>query len=403
MERQLPGLGALVREQHQHARGRHAPHGLPLGAHAHGQRLRARDRPDQGEGRAARAGRCARGPRRDHLGQAPGSAVRGPDEDEARQLADAQPRRDDHQRRARRVVRGAPGGGARDHQQGAPGRARPPGRAQGARPRAPQDGARELAPARQAQGLLQQRPGAVRAVPGRGQQRRRHRRRRARPRVPGDPAAARQDPQRREGADQQDPLERRDPGHDHDDQHRHRRGVQPRRPALPQDRGDDGRRRRRRAHPHADPDVLLPAHAADDRGGPRLHRAAAALPAQVRPPRGALPPERHRARAHPAARAAGRHRGGRPLRRVAALHRGALPALPLGAARVRGLGRAPARGVRRAGGRLRQGPPPDRGAGRDARRARELLPHRRARTTSPIPSRSSRATTTPTTPRCCSR
>ena len=54
-----------------------------------------------------------------------------------------------------------------------------------------------------------------------------------------------------------------------------------------------------------------------------------ALPAQVRPPRGALPPERHRARAHPAARAAGRHRGGRPLRRVAALHRGALPALPL--------------------------------------------------------------------------
>ena len=102
VERQLPGLRALVREQHQHARGRHAPHGLPLRAHAHGQRLRAHDGPDQGEGRAARAGRRARGPRRDHLGQAPGSAVRGPDEDEARQLADAQPRRDDHQRRARR-------------------------------------------------------------------------------------------------------------------------------------------------------------------------------------------------------------------------------------------------------------------------------------------------------------
>ena len=44
VERQLPGLGALVREQHQHARGRHAPHGLPLGADAHGQRLRALDR-----------------------------------------------------------------------------------------------------------------------------------------------------------------------------------------------------------------------------------------------------------------------------------------------------------------------------------------------------------------------
>ena len=46
-------------------------------------------------------------------------------------------------------------------------------------------------------------------------------------------------------------------------------------------------------------------------------------------------------------------------------------------ARVRGLGRAPALGVRRAGGRLHQGPPPDRGAGGDAGRARELLPHRR--------------------------
>ena len=215
VERQLPGLGALVREQHQHARGRHAPDGLPLRADAHGQRLCALDGADQGEGRAARAGRRARGPRRDHLGEAPGPAVRGPDEDEARQLADAQPRRDDDERRARRVVRGAPGRGARDHQQGAAGRARPPGRAQGARPRAPQDRARELAPAGQAQGLLEQRPGAVRALPGRGQQRRRHRRRRPRPRVPGDPAAARQDPQRREGADQQDPLERRDPGHDH--------------------------------------------------------------------------------------------------------------------------------------------------------------------------------------------
>ena len=89
VERQLPGVRPLVREQHQHARGRHAPDRLPLGAHAHGQRLRALDRPDQGEGRPALPGRRARGPRRDHLGQAPGSPVRGPDEDEARQLADA--------------------------------------------------------------------------------------------------------------------------------------------------------------------------------------------------------------------------------------------------------------------------------------------------------------------------
>ena len=33
----LPGVGLLVREQHQHARGRLAPLGLPLGAHAHDQ------------------------------------------------------------------------------------------------------------------------------------------------------------------------------------------------------------------------------------------------------------------------------------------------------------------------------------------------------------------------------
>ena len=128
-----------------------------------------------------------------------------------------------------------------------------------------------------------------------------------------------------------------------------------------------------------------------------------ALPAQVRPPRGALPPERQRARAHPAARAPGRHRGGRPLRRVAALHRGALPALPRRPARVRGLGRAPALRVRRAGGRLHQGPPPDRGAGSDAGRARELLPHRRSGRRARFRRGRRAARRRRTTPRCCSR
>ena len=40
-----------LRQQHQHARGRLAPLGLPLGAHAHAQQLRAREGPAQGEGR----------------------------------------------------------------------------------------------------------------------------------------------------------------------------------------------------------------------------------------------------------------------------------------------------------------------------------------------------------------
>ncbi len=50
-------------------------------------------------------------------------------------------------------------------------------------------------PARQAGRLRQRGPGAHRAVPGRGRLRRRQRQAGARPRLPGDPAAARQDPQ----------------------------------------------------------------------------------------------------------------------------------------------------------------------------------------------------------------
>ena len=41
----LPGVDLLVREQHQHARGRLAPLRLPLGADAHAQQLRAREGP----------------------------------------------------------------------------------------------------------------------------------------------------------------------------------------------------------------------------------------------------------------------------------------------------------------------------------------------------------------------
>ena len=135
----------------------------------------------------------------------------------------------------------------------------------------------------------------MRAVPRRGRLRRRLRRRRAEPRVPGDPAAARQDHQRREGAHHK-VLSNQEIqsiimaigasiGEDFDLASR----------ALPQDRRDDGRGRRRRAHPHADPDVLLPPHARSDRRRLRLHRAAAAVSHQDRPQR-ALREERRRAR-----------------------------------------------------------------------------------------------------------
>ena len=52
--------------------------------------------------------------------------------------------------------------------------------------------------------------------------------------------------------------------------------------ALPQDHHHDRRRRGRRAHPHAAAHVLLPPDAGADRRGLRLHRAAAALPRGAR-------------------------------------------------------------------------------------------------------------------------
>ena len=52
---------------------------------------------------------------------------------------------------------------------------------------------------------------------------------------------------------------------------------------LPQDHHHDGRRRGRLAYPHASADLLLPADAVDHRGGPSLHRPAAALQGEARP------------------------------------------------------------------------------------------------------------------------
>ncbi len=65
----VPGVAAVVRQQHQHARGRLAPLRLPLRAHPHAQRVRKAEGHAQGEGgQPLRRGR-ARGPHRDHLGE----------------------------------------------------------------------------------------------------------------------------------------------------------------------------------------------------------------------------------------------------------------------------------------------------------------------------------------------
>ena len=108
VEQLLPGVRLLVRQQHQHARGRLAPVRLQGRADAHAERLRAREGPAQGEGGQPRRRGRARGPRSSHLRQARRPAVRGPDEDEARQPVGQGPRRAGRQREARRVLRGEP-------------------------------------------------------------------------------------------------------------------------------------------------------------------------------------------------------------------------------------------------------------------------------------------------------
>ena len=159
VERLLPGVGLLVRQQHQHPRGRLAPLGLPLGADAHAEQVRARQGRAQGEGRQPlRRGR-PRGPDRRHLGQARRPAVRGPDEDEARQPRDGGLRRvRSSTRSSRSSSRRTPrrrSAVIRKAVQAAQARSR---RAQGARPDAPQERAGELAPAGQARRLLGQGP-----------------------------------------------------------------------------------------------------------------------------------------------------------------------------------------------------------------------------------------------------
>ena len=114
---QLRRIGLLVRQQHQHARGRRPS----LRLHAALTRtlnMFANAGGSQGEGRAARGRGRARGARRGHLGQAPRSAVRGPDEDEARQPVGARLRRADGQPALTEYLRREPGRPQADPPQG---------------------------------------------------------------------------------------------------------------------------------------------------------------------------------------------------------------------------------------------------------------------------------------------
>ena len=150
--------------------------------------------------------------------------------------------------------------------------------------------------------------GARGALHRRGRLGRRQRQAGARSQHAGRAAAARQDHQRREEPHRQGALERGDPVARDRDRHRHARGVRPREPALPQGDPDDGRRRGRRAHPHARADVPVPRDAGPDRCRPRLHRKAAAVPHEDRQ-QGAVHREGVGARGDAAARQARQHRG----------------------------------------------------------------------------------------------
>ena len=177
--------------------------------------------------------RRARGPHRDRVGAAHRSAVRGPDQG----ASSATPRcarsssaatnthltrwLEEHPNPAKAIV-------AEGVERG-PG---PLGGEVGARPHPPQDRARRRGHARQARRLRVARPRRRRAVPRRGRLRRRFGARRARPEEPGDPAAARQDPERRARVDGQGRRQRGDPVAHRGDRRRHRRRLRRREGAL---------------------------------------------------------------------------------------------------------------------------------------------------------------------------
>ena len=181
------------------------------------------------------------------------------------------------QRAARVLFGGEPEIRTRDRREDDAGAARPRSGEKSARPVAPQERPGGLGPSRQARGLQEHQSGRERTVSGRRRFGRRHRQRRPRSEHASHPAAARQDPQRRESAAGQGALERRDSHDDHRAGNGIRRRIRRRQAAVSQDHHHDRRRRGRIAHPHAAAHVLLPSDEAAGRAGPRVHRAAAAL------------------------------------------------------------------------------------------------------------------------------
>ncbi len=158
-----------------------------------------------------------------------------------------------------------PGRGEDDHHEGHAGGPRADRRAAGAQAGPAQVAAGVRLDAGQAGRLPVDRPARVRGVHRRGRLGRRLGQAGPRPADPGDPADPRQDPQRGEGPDRPGAEEQRGPGADHRAGHRHPRRLRHREAALPQDRADGRRRRRRPAHPDAAAHAAVPVHASAGR------------------------------------------------------------------------------------------------------------------------------------------
>ena len=253
----------------------------------------------QGEGRQPHRRRRPRGPHRDRQPQAGRAAVRGPDQDQARQHRGQVVRAEGRQRAARRVVRAEPHRGQGHRPQGAAG-ARSPGspRARPATLPAPQ-GAAGSAAACPASWPTASPPtptsascSSSRATPPA-----------ARPRA----AATRESRRSCRSAGRSSTSRRR--ASTGSCRTRRSRRSSPRSgtgiheefdidtAALPQGGADGRRRRRRPAHPHAAAHAAVPLHAPGGRAGPRLPRPAAAVQDQVvRPADGRVRLLRPRAR-----------------------------------------------------------------------------------------------------------
>ena len=218
VQRRLQREHLLLREQHQHARGRHPPHRLPLGAHPHAQQLRREERRAQeGQGLHAQRRRRARRAHRVLSREGARAAVRGADQDQAGQLEVEGIVETIVNERPRRVPRGEPAVGAQRSStrrvSAAPARARPPARrATCARKKSALENVGHC-PASSPTARCDD-PALCEIFIVEGDSAGGSRQAGPRPRVPGHPAAARQDPQRREGPHRQDPRQRGNP-HDH--------------------------------------------------------------------------------------------------------------------------------------------------------------------------------------------